>query len=58
MLPTSNASRTTVVHVVPGSRSLDLLAADKDDLETVAHMTDFEAIKVADLLCKFEYDLG
>ncbi|MEQ1955179.1 hypothetical protein [Mesorhizobium sp. CN2-181] len=45
------------------AKLLDLLAVDQDDmettaLETVAHMTDFEAIKVADLICDFYYDLG
>jgi len=37
---------------------LDLLAVDEDDLETVAvenaaHMSDFEAVKVADLIYDF-----
>ncbi|RLP22129.1 hypothetical protein [Mesorhizobium sp. YM1C-6-2] len=45
------------------ARLLDLLALDQDDIEktaeeTAAHMTDFEAIKVADLMCDFYYDLG
>ncbi|MBZ9942194.1 hypothetical protein LB533_13895 [Mesorhizobium sp. BR1-1-13] len=40
------------------AKLLDLLAIDQDDLETVAvenaaHMTDFEAVKVADLICDF-----
>jgi hypothetical protein len=40
------------------AKLLDLLAVDQDDLETVAtenaaHMTDFEAVKVADLICDF-----
>lgn len=44
------------------ARLLDLLAGDHDDLEsaameTTAHMTDFEAVKVADLMCDFYYDL-
>ena len=42
---------------------LDLLAVDQDDMEktaieTAAHMTDFEAVTVADLICDFYYDLG
>jgi hypothetical protein len=46
------------------ARLLDLLAVDdQDDLETAAvenaaHMTDFEAVRVADLICDFYYDLG
>ena len=45
------------------ARILDLLAVDHDDMETVAvetaaHMTDFEAIKVAGLICDFLYELG
>jgi hypothetical protein len=45
------------------ARLLDLLAVDHDDLEKVAlesaaHMTDFEAVKVADLMCDFYSDLG
>lgn len=45
------------------ARILDLLALDQDDMEktaeeTAAHMTDFEAVKVADLICDFYYDLG
>lgn len=44
------------------ARILDLLAVDQDDLErtaveTAAHMTDFEAAKVADLICDFFIDL-
>lgn len=45
------------------ARILDLLAMDEDDMETqavetVAHMSDFEAIKVADLICDFFSELG
>ncbi|UXN67490.1 hypothetical protein N8E89_28750 (plasmid) [Phyllobacterium sp. A18/5-2] len=46
------------------ARLLDLLAVDdQDDLETVAvenaaRMTDFEAVRVADLICDIYYDLG
>lgn len=44
------------------AKILDLLAADQDDMETVAvetaaHMTDFEAVKVADLICDFYCEL-
>ena len=44
------------------ARILDLLATDQDDIEkaaeeTAAHMTDLEAVKVADLMCDFYYDL-
>lgn len=44
------------------AKLLDLLAVDQDDLETVAvenaaHMTDFEAVKVADLICDFYYEI-
>lgn len=44
------------------ARILDLLAVDQDDLatavvETAAHMTDFEATKLADLICDFFSDL-
>jgi hypothetical protein len=44
------------------AKLLDLLAVDQDDLETVAietaaHMTDFEAEKVADLICDFYYEI-
>ncbi len=44
------------------ARILDLLAVDQDNMETtavetVAHMTDFEAVKVADLICDFFFDL-
>ena len=45
------------------ARLLDLLAIDQDDLaiaagENTAHMTDFEAVKVADLMCDFYGELG
>jgi hypothetical protein len=45
------------------AKLLDLLAVDQNDmettaLETVSHMTDFEAVKVADLICDFYSDLG
>jgi hypothetical protein len=38
------------------------LSVDQDDMgaiavETAAHMTDFEAIKVADLICDFYSDI-
>ncbi|MBZ9852032.1 hypothetical protein LB565_29045 [Mesorhizobium sp. CA14] len=44
------------------AKLLDFLAADQDDLEKVAienaaHMTDFEAAKVADLICDFYYEI-
>ncbi|MBA3447080.1 MAG: hypothetical protein H0T56_05670 [Pseudaminobacter sp.] len=44
------------------ARILDLLAVDQDEMEataveTAAHMTDFEAIKVAHLICDFYSDL-
>ena len=45
------------------ARLLDLLAVDdQDDLEAAAvenaaHMTDFEAVKVADLMCDFYREL-
>ncbi|WP_457939314.1 hypothetical protein [Mesorhizobium sp. 10J20-29] len=44
------------------ARILDLLAIDADDMETVAeetaaHMTDFEAEKIADLICDFYCEL-
>ena len=44
------------------AKLLDHLAVDQDDIETVAvetaaHMTDFEAIKVADLICDFYYEI-
>jgi hypothetical protein len=44
------------------ARILDLLAVDQDDLETTAmetaaHMTDFEAAQVAELICDFYSDL-
>jgi hypothetical protein len=45
------------------ARILDLLAVDQDDTETAAmktaaHMSDFDAVKLADLICDFFYDLG
>ncbi|MER9755386.1 hypothetical protein NKJ46_18350 [Mesorhizobium sp. M0166] len=45
------------------AKILDLLAVDQDDMEivaveTAAHMTDFEAVKVADLICEFCYELA
>jgi ubiquinone biosynthesis protein UbiJ len=44
------------------ARLLDLIAVDEGELEkvageTAAHMTDFEAMKVADSMCDFFYDL-
>ena len=44
------------------ARILDLLSLDQDDMETIAvktaaNMTDFEAAKVADLICDFYSDL-
>nr|WP_245455945.1 hypothetical protein [Mesorhizobium sp. M7A.F.Ca.US.008.03.1.1] len=44
------------------TKILDLLADDHDNMETVAietaaNMTDFEAVKVADLICDFYYEL-
>ncbi|MER9188280.1 hypothetical protein [Mesorhizobium australicum] len=44
------------------AKLLDLLAIDQDDLETVAvenaaHMSDFDAVKVADLICDFYYEI-
>ncbi|MEO5758480.1 MAG: hypothetical protein ABIQ51_16645 [Mesorhizobium sp.] len=44
------------------AKILDLLAVDQDQMEavateTTAHMTDFEAVKVADLICDFYYEL-
>jgi hypothetical protein len=44
------------------ARILDLLSVDQHDMgatavETAAHMTDFEAIKVADLICDFYSDI-
>lgn len=44
------------------AKILDLLASDQDDLETVAletaaHMSEAEAVKVAALVCDFFYDL-
>ena len=45
------------------ARLLDLLAVDQDDLvtaavENAAHMSNFEAVKVADLMCDFYRELG
>ena len=46
------------------ARLLDLMAVEnQDDLETAAvenaaHMTDFEAVKMADLMCDFYCELG
>lgn len=45
------------------ARILDNISSDVDDMsisgtETTAHMTDEAAIKVADLICDFYYDLG
>lgn len=44
------------------AKILDLIAVDQDDLETVAletaaYMTDFEAVKIAHLICDFYYEL-
>ena len=44
------------------AKILDHLASDQDDLETVAletaaHMSEVEAIKVAELVCDLFYDL-
>ena len=44
------------------ARILDLLAPDRDEteivaFETAAHMTDEDAIKVADLICDLLYEL-
>src|SRR5690349_16148616 len=44
------------------AKILDLLAIDQNDMETVAletaaHMTDFEAVRLADLICDFYYEL-
>ncbi|TGQ77132.1 MULTISPECIES: hypothetical protein [unclassified Mesorhizobium] len=44
------------------AKILDLMAVDQDDMEmvaveTAAHMTDFEAVKVADLICDFYTEL-
>ena len=60
-LPSTNW-RATVNSKPEFARLLDLLAIDQDDMvrtagETAAHMTDFEAVKVADLICDFYYDL-
>lgn len=45
------------------ARILDLLAVDRDDmedvaLETAAHMTETEAVIVAELICDFFEELG
>lgn len=45
------------------ARILDLLAVDRDDveevaLETAAHMTESEAVIVAELICDFFEELG
>jgi hypothetical protein len=45
------------------ARILDYMAVDQDDMKTIAvqtaaHMTDLEAVKVAGLICDFFYDLG
>jgi hypothetical protein len=45
------------------ARILDLLAVDRDDteeiaLETAAHMTDSEAMIVAELICDFFEEIG
>ncbi len=45
------------------ARILDLLAVDQDDIErvaveTAAHMSDSEAVKVADLICDFFSELA
>jgi hypothetical protein len=45
------------------AKILDLMAIDQDDIEAVAletatHMTDFEAVKIADLICDFYYELS
>jgi hypothetical protein len=45
------------------ARILDMLAIDQEDMEvvaveTAAHMTDYEAVKVADLICDLYSDLG
>jgi hypothetical protein len=45
------------------ARILDLLAVDRDDIviaaiENAAHMSDIDAIKLAELICEFFYDLG
>jgi len=44
------------------ARILDLLAVDQDEaeavaIETAAHMTDLEAVRVAALICDFFYEL-
>jgi hypothetical protein len=45
------------------ARILDLLAVDRDEIEVAAvenaaHMSDVEAIKLAELICDFFYELG
>jgi hypothetical protein len=45
------------------TRILDLLAVDREDIEiaaveNAAHMSDIDAIKLAELICEFFYDLG
>lgn len=45
------------------ARILDLLAVDRDEIELVAvenaaHMSDVQAIKLAELICEFFYELG
>lgn len=45
------------------ARILDLLAVDDHDaedvvIETAAHLTDIEALRLAALICDFFYDLG
>jgi hypothetical protein len=45
------------------ARILDLLSVDRDDMEegaieTAAHMTDLEAMIVAELICDFFEELG
>ncbi|MEH7844693.1 hypothetical protein [Rhizobium laguerreae] len=45
------------------ARILDLLAVDRDDIETAAvenaaHMSDVDALILAELICDFFYELG
>ena len=45
------------------ARILDLLGVDQADMDTVAvettaHISDFDALKLADLICDCFYDLG
>ena len=45
------------------ARILDLLAVDRDDIEiaaieNAAHMSDIEAIRLAELICEFFYELA